>query len=188
MSPRNAFIELTKHCNLACVHCYVVDNTHRNELSTDEVKRLLDDLAREGFLFLTLTGGEVLLRRDFFELAWHAKRLRFAVTVFTNGTLVTDEIADQFAELSPYLFEISLHGATPETCDAATAVDGSYAQILAGVRRLRARGLPVRLKANVLDINTGDVHRVARLAKELGVSFSSSIRPSFRAFPASRMR
>lgn len=173
LTPKCAFFELTKHCNLNCVHCYVVDNTHRNELTTEEACRLLDALAEEAFFLVVFSGGEVLLRRDFFDIAEHAKRLRFAVSVFTNGTLITEEAADRFARLRPFSVEVSLHGVTPETGDAVTAVAGSYEQILQGVRRLRARGVRVILKANALDLNVQEVGLMRRLAGELGVLFKT---------------
>lgn len=184
--PRGVFFELTKHCNLNCVHCYVVDNSHRNELSTDEVKRLLDDLAAEGFLFLQFTGGEVLLRKDFFALAAYAKTLRFATTIFTTGTLVTETVADRLAALRPYSVEISLHGVSPETCDAVTQVAGSYARILQGVRLLQARGVRVILKANVLDLNVHEIQHVRRLAQTLGVAFRSFDPAIFPRFSGDR--
>ncbi len=186
MSLKSAFLELTKHCNLNCVHCYVVDNTHRNELTTEEVKRFLDELAAEGFLLLQLTGGEVLLRKDFFELAQYAKQRRFNLTIFTNGTLITEAVADRFASLRPYRVEISLHGVTPETCDAVTAVAGSYEQILQGVRRLKARAVPVMLKANVLDLNVQEVTHVRRIARELGVGFRTFDPAIFPRFSGDR--
>lgn len=171
MNTKKVFLELTKHCNLNCVHCYVVDNAHRHELTTDEIKRLLDDLAQEGFLVVTFTGGEVLLRKDFFEIARYARARRFAVIVFTTGTLVTEEIADQFAALPCLSVEISLHGATPETCDAVTQVAGSYERILTGVRRLQARGVRVVLKGNILDLNASEAHQVGQIAQAMDIEF-----------------
>ena len=185
---KSVFLELTKHCNLNCVHCYVVDNTHRNELTTDEVKRILDELAAERFLFLALTGGEVLLRPDFFEITAHAQRRQFAITVFTNGTLITGDIADRLATLRCYAVEISLHGATPATCDAVTAVAGSYEQILRGIRLLKARGVRVALKANVLDMNIEEIRQIGHLAMALGVGFrgiDAEILPRFSGDVAS---
>jgi len=108
--------ELTCRCNLRCVMCYT-DCFNRpdkiqDELPTNEIIRIMDELAEAGCLELCLTGGEPLARQDFFEIYAHAKQKGFLVTIFTNGTLITDVIADRLAALPPHRIEISFHGLT----------------------------------------------------------------------------
>ena len=168
--PRSTLIELTKHCNLNCVHCYIVDNSARHELTTAEVIDILTQLADLGVLTVVLSGGEILLRRDWFELAQAATRLRFSVVLFTNGTLITPAIADQMASLKLQKVEISLHGTTESTVEAVTQVRGAYGRILQGIRLLRARGVHVCLKANLLKANFEEAVDMARQARALGCS------------------
>src|SRR3979490_3357652 len=79
--------DLTYRCNERCVHCYL-DHEDHGELSTREVEEVLDQLAEAGTLFLTFSGGELLLRKDFFPLLAHARRLRFDVKIKTNAILM----------------------------------------------------------------------------------------------------
>ena len=164
-------IELTYRCNLHCTHCYCPPGDRQAELTTDEVHRLLDDLAEMGTLFLLLTGGDPLLRKDFPELYRHAKQLGMLVTVFTNGTLIDDEICALWAEWPPSLVEISLYGLTRETYERVVAVSNSFDRCLAGIQRVLAAGHPVALKTPVTRENSHEIHAIGDFAKDLGVEF-----------------
>lgn len=174
--PLEGTLETTYRCNLACVHCYVnqpagdARETAR-ELPLERLLRLVDEIAEEGGLDLLLTGGEVLLRPDFPELYLHALRRGLRVTVFTNGTLVTERLAELFAEYHPLCVEISLYGVTRETYERVTRVPGSYDRCLAGIRRLHARGVPLKLKTMALAWNRHEVEGMRAFARELGVEF-----------------
>ena len=112
--PRSAFtasMDWTRRCNLRCRHCFVRD-TAGAELDTAGVRRVLDALADGGVLFLVVTGGEPLLRPDFRTLFEHAKRRGFVLTLFTNGGLIDQPLADFLADMPPRRIEITLYGAT----------------------------------------------------------------------------
>src|SRR2546425_495497 len=96
--PLSVHLDLTMRCNERCVHCYRLIE-RRPELTTDEVKALLDDLARAGTLYLTFSGGEIFLRKDLFELVEHARRLHFDVRLKSNALLVTPEKAARLRTL-----------------------------------------------------------------------------------------
>src|SRR5258706_12691882 len=85
--PLSVQIDLTYRCNERCVHCYL-DHDDHGEMSTSEIKNLLDELASAGVFFLTLSGGEILLRKDFFEILEYAPKLTFWVKLNTNAILV----------------------------------------------------------------------------------------------------
>src|SRR4051812_18041582 len=97
--PHSAMVELTWRCNLRCTHCYLPEGQRRksareaDELSTEELIRVFDEMAALGVLYLTLSGGEVFMRRDFLLLAAHARKRAFDVRVFTTGTIFTAESA-----------------------------------------------------------------------------------------------
>lgn len=174
--PLSASLELTERCNLNCVHCYInqpanSQSAKAREMSTDQVKGILNQLAQAGTLFLMLSGGEVLLRPDFAEIYLYAKRLGFIVTVFTNGTMITPEIADLLAKAPPQLIEITLSGASTVTFDAVTQVRGSFEHCLKGIRLLLERGLPLVLKTVLLTINQHELQEMKDLANELGVRY-----------------
>ena len=169
--PVSASIELTFRCNLHCTHCYCPTGKRSEELSTAEIKAVFDELARMGTLFLLMTGGDPLLRKDFPELYRHAKELGLLITVFTNGTLIDDEIAALWEELPPYLVEISLYGLTREVYEQVVAVEGSYDRCLAGIQRVLAGGHPLALKCPVTRENAHEIPGIAQMAKDLGVDF-----------------
>jgi MoaA/NifB/PqqE/SkfB family radical SAM enzyme len=119
------------------VHCYVNKpagsrEERERELGLERLKQLVDEMVAEGTLFVLFTGGEVLVRRDFPELYLYARAKGLLVTIFTNGTLVTERIADLFAEHRPEKIEISLYGMTRETYDRVTRVPGSFDKCMDG--------------------------------------------------------
>lgn len=182
--PLSASIELTERCNLDCLHCYInqpanSQSARAREMSTEQVKDILDQLAQSGTLFLMLTGGEIFLRPDFEEIYLHAKRLGFIITLFTNGTLITPEVADMLAKVAPRSIEITLDGATPQTFEAVTQVKGSFEQCLRGIRLLTERGLALTVKTVFLTLNQHELQSIRDLAEELGVEhrYDSTIWP-----------
>lgn len=174
--PIEGTVETTFRCNLNCVHCYVNEPAGSSavaeqELPLERLKQLIDEIVAEGCLFVLFTGGEILVRPDFPELYLYARSRGLLVTVFTNGTLVTNRIADLFAEHTPETIEISLYGMTRETYEKVTRVPGSYEKCLAGIRRLVDRGLPVTLKTVALTWNQHEVEAMEAYARGLGLDF-----------------
>ena len=141
---------------------------------------MLDDLRRLGTLTVTLTGGEPLAHPQFFELAAAARQRAFLLRVFTNGTLVDESAADRLAALKPMAVELSLHGATAEVHDAATARRGSFAELWAAVDRLTARGAPVKLKTPLTRLNEHQLEAMVELvaARGLGHSIDPTMTPN----------
>jgi radical SAM protein with 4Fe4S-binding SPASM domain len=174
--PIEGTLETTFRCNLNCVHCYVNEpagdaEVRARELSTERLKRLIDEIAEAGCLNVLFTGGEVLVRPDFAELYLHAIHRGLLVTVFTNGTLVSDRVAELFDAYRPAAVEITLYGMTRETYEAVTRVPGSYDKCLAGIRRLVERGVPLKLKTMALTLNQHEVAAMQEFARGLGCEF-----------------
>ena len=166
--PFQASMELTHHCNLSCKHCYV-DIPPENELTTEEFKEVIDQLAEAGSMYLALTGGEVLTRPDFFDITFHAKEKGFEVMVLTNGTLVTPGIANKFRKLEPSFISMSLYGATHESHDGITGKPGSLAATIQAVKLLKSRDIMVILQTLLMDTNYHEADAMETLAAELGV-------------------
>jgi radical SAM protein with 4Fe4S-binding SPASM domain len=165
--PLHVLLELTYRCNVRCVHCYLAGQ--EREMTYDELLPVLDDLAAAGCLILTLSGGEVLLRADFFEIAEAAGARGFALRIFTNATIVTPRIADRIAALNPISVESSLLGGDAPTHDGVTLIDGSFEKTVRGVRLLTERGVRVKVKTTLMDANVAQAAQMERLAAELGV-------------------
>lgn len=166
--PYSVLWELTHTCNFRCVMCYN-EPLAEPELTTAECFDILEQLAGAGTLRLTLTGGEILARRDFFDIATLARRLGFALDLKTNGSLITPEVADRIAALAPVQVDISLLGATPETFDAVAGVPHSLARVLRGVGLLQERGVRVKLNTLLLALNVAERAAMIDLALQLGV-------------------
>ncbi|PYX51555.1 MAG: hypothetical protein DMG79_02820 [Acidobacteria bacterium] len=175
--PLQVSIEVTRRCPLECLHCYnnlpMSDMEAKGrELSKEEHFRMLDELVEMGCFWLLYTGGEIFARKDFLEIYTYAKKKGFLITLFTNGTLINEAIADYLAEWPPFSIEITLYGRTRETYEALTAISGSYDRCLRGIRQLKERGLPLKLKTVATSINKHEVLAMRQFAEqELGVEF-----------------
>jgi radical SAM protein with 4Fe4S-binding SPASM domain len=175
--PLQVSIEVTRRCPLECLHCYnnlpMGDmDAKRRELTKEEHFRVLDELVEMGCFWILYTGGEIFARKDFLEIYTYAKKKGFLITLFTNGTIINEQIADYLKEWPPFAIEITLYGRTRETYEALTAIPGSYDRCLRGIRLLKERGLPLKLKTVATSINKHEVMAMRRFAEEeLGVEF-----------------
>lgn len=183
--PYSGSLELTHRCNLSCRHCYQFP-PRGPEMETSEWEELLEQLAEAGCLFVSLTGGEPLLREDLPELLSRAAELDFVVTVQTNATLL-DKKAVRFMGGIPNLrVDVSLYGAAPSTHDYLTGVEGSFEATRRALDMLLSEGVPVLLKVTVGNFNVREVRDIATLARELGLEaiFSAMIFPRNDGDPA----
>lgn len=171
-------VELTYACNLHCVHCYTDPYNKpeliRKELDSSNLLLALDRLREEGFLWLCFTGGEIFMRKDFLQIYDHAYRQGFLISLFTNATLITDNLADHLKEFPPFSIEVTLYGATADTYEKVTQVKGSYAKCLQGLRLLTERSLPVKLKTSLMTLNAHELDAMQELANGFGLSFKWS--------------
>ena len=166
--PLSVQVDLTYRCNERCVHCYL-DHEDHGEMTTPEIKHLFDELAEAGVFFLIMSGGEILLRKDFFEILEYARALRFCVKLKTNAVLIRERQADRMRSLGVHSVQISIYSHRPEVHDAITKVPGSLKRSVDAIRFLKAQGLNVTI-ANVLMMqNMQDYPGVKALAGELGV-------------------
>lgn len=164
--------EITCRCNLHCVMCYTDcfnrPEKIRQELPTGEILRIMDELAEAGCLELCLTGGEPLTRPDFFQLYEYATRLGFLVTLFTNGTLITEPVADRLAALPPHRIEISLHGLTEDTFETITLGRGSFQRCRQAIAWLIERRIPLTLKTTAMTLNHQEILAIKQYVEGLG--------------------
>ena len=169
--PLSAHIDLTYRCNERCVHCYLDHHDH-GEMTTAEIKDLLDQMADAGVFYLTISGGEIMMRRDFFEILEHARFRTFCIKLKTNGILIRQQEADRIKTLGVESVQVSIYSHIPEVHDAITKLPGSLEQSIEAIRRLRAHGIQVTI-ANVLMVqNVNDFEGVRALANELGAKFT----------------
>ena len=169
--PLSVQVDVTYRCNERCVHCYL-DHNDYGEMTTAEIKDLLDQLAAAGVFFLVFSGGEVFLRRDFFELLEYARSLQFSVKVKTNAVMIRENEAERLAELGLDGVQVSVYSHRPEVHDGITKLPGSLKRTLAGARLLCERGVKVIFANVLMRQNTHDYPAVRSLALEMGAEFT----------------
>jgi radical SAM protein with 4Fe4S-binding SPASM domain len=166
--PLSVQVDLTYRCNERCVHCYL-DHDDHGEMTTAEIKHLLDEMADAGVFILTFSGGEIFLRKDFFELVEHARSLMFCVQLKTNAVLIREREAARLRDLAVESIQVSIYSHRPEVHDAITLVPGSLKRSLDAIRFLKSQGLKVKIANVLMRDNMQDYQGVRALAKELGV-------------------
>jgi len=169
-------LEITRHCNLQCKHCYSNSGTKREgELTYEEIKQLIDELAHTGVLNIVITGGEPLLHPHLFDILAQARSKPLSCMVFTNGTLITEEVVRQFKELGIVSVAISIDGATAETHNAFRGVK-SFNRAVQAIKMLKEAGIPIRANVSVHKSISDEIVDVLRLLKKWGID-EHSIHP-----------
>jgi MoaA/NifB/PqqE/SkfB family radical SAM enzyme len=176
--PIQGIFELTNRCNLSCRMCFVRQSTgdaaeRSKELPAAAWLELARQAVDSGMVFLLLTGGEVFLRPDFFHIYTPLTRMGLILTLFTNGTLITENRAARLAEAPPSRTEITLYGATAATYETITGVPGSYARCCAGIEALIRRRLPLCLKTTVTRQNVDELEAMRQMARNWGMPFKA---------------
>ncbi len=166
-------VNLTAHCNLKCLHCYITPSCKKYpvELSTDDFKRIFDEIADMGTLYLTMTGGEPLMRPDFKELYSYARRCGFILSLFSNATLINNDIISLLKDLPPRHVDISIYGATEEAYESITGVKGSYRRCLDGIELLLKNDIKVRLKTVLMKQNIADFDTLREMVADYDVPY-----------------
>lgn len=178
-------LDLTARCNNDCVHCYINRRAHDRqaqgkELTLDEIKNITVQAVDLGVLWVLLSGGEPLLRPDFFEIYTHIKTRGVFVSVFTNASLVTAEHIRLFKKYPPRQIEVSVYGITPEIHKSVTRKN-TFESTMAGIDRLLSAGLPITLKSTIMQANLPDFDKITDFCR------SKSGRP-FRFDPCLQLR
>ena len=169
--PLSVQLDVTYRCNERCVHCYL-DHDDHGEMTAAEIMDVLDQLAEAGVFFLCLSGGEVLMRMDFFRILEYARSLLFCVKVKTNAFMIREKQADRLRELGVQSVQVSIYSHRPEVHDAITKLPGSLKRSIAGMRLLRERGMKTVIANVLMGSNLNDYAGVKALAKELGAEYT----------------
>lgn len=179
--------ELTARCNFNCPMCYVhltteqLEKSGRKELSAEQWLKIAKDARDKGMIFVLLTGGEPLVRKDFFEIYRGMKELGLLISINSNGSMLRGEILEEFLKDPPFRFNISLYGGSNETYQNMCGIP-AYDRVKENIRALRAAGVQVSLNLSITPYNCGDLARIYEDAKELDVNVkaSSYMYPSVR--------
>ena len=164
-------LEITARCNNNCRHCYINlpagdKGAKQKELSLTLIKNIVEQAVSLGAFWCLITGGEPLLRNDFFEIYLYLKKKGLLVSVFTNATLITSEHIELFRKYPPRDIEVTVYGVTEETYERVTRVPGSYDAFTRGLNRLLKNGIKVRFKAMALRANVNELSEIAQFCRE----------------------
>ena len=182
LRPTTAQIYVENRCNLKCEHCYETEHSHpgyRYALSVADYSKIFAELADLGVMYLTITGGEIFLRKDIFDILSIAKKHRFSTCLFTSGTLIDERKADRIANLSVESVEISLYSHQPEVHDSFTQIPGSHERSLNALRLLNERGVRTKIKSNLMTFNVDFIDELIEMARSVGAdySFDPTVKP-----------
>src|SRR5579863_5598637 len=168
--PRLIFWELTKGCNLRCIHCRAsaTELSSPDDLSTDTAKEIIDQIAEVSNPILVLSGGEPLYRKDIFELARYGTAKGLRVALATNGTLVTKAVAQKIVDSGVKRVAISLDGADAATHDTFRGIPGAFDAAITGFRNLKDFGMSVQINTTIARHNAHQLPQVLQLAKSIG--------------------
>jgi len=167
----NVSFETTRKCNLRCKHCYS-DSGNRldDELTVEEIKQLIDQLANMGVLAITFTGGEPLMHPHIFELMEYAKKKPLTLLLFTNATLITPEVVEKLKELQVYKVNVSIDGPDSKTHDQFRGVKGAFVKTIRGVNLLQKAGIIVQASISVTKVNYTKIKETLCLINNLGIT------------------
>ncbi|MGD9157268.1 MAG: heme b synthase [Desulfobacteraceae bacterium] len=168
--PRLVAWEVTRSCNLNCVHCRASSEkgSYEGELGTEKAKQILDEIILTGNPIIILTGGEPLLRNDIFELAEYGTCLGLRMVMATNGTLLTPELVEKMKESGIKRVSISLDGKNAEKHDAFRKVEGAFDASLKGISLLKEASVEFQINTTVTRHNADDVDKILKMAVDLG--------------------
>jgi radical SAM protein with 4Fe4S-binding SPASM domain len=168
--PRLIFWEVTKGCNLRCIHCRATatELSSPTDLPTARALDIINQIAEVSNPILVLSGGEPLYRSDIFQLARYAGDKGLRVALATNGTLVTKEVARMIADSAIKRVSISLDGADAATHDTFRGIPGAFEAALYGFRNLKQVGMSVQINTTIARHNAEQLPRVLELAKSVG--------------------
>ncbi|HBC91587.1 MAG TPA: hypothetical protein DCZ10_01425 [Pelotomaculum sp.] len=176
-------LHLTRRCNMSCLHCLVDGGLEeQGELSTGEWLEVVSQLPQLQITCVTLSGGEPLMRRDFFRLAGAIDARHIPMIICTNGTMINGTTVSLLKELNIKEIQVSLDGASPGTNDAIRG-PGSFTAAIRAIRLLKQAGIRTSIAATLSGMNIHEYKDIFRLALELGVDgfFSSEILMTGRA-------
>lgn len=186
--PYSGSFELTSRCNLDCKMCYIHRRANdreviKKEWTTQQWKELAVECQKAGMLNLLLTGGEPLLRKDFFEIFEFTKKLGMMVSINSNGTCIDDKTVKYFANNPPTRINITLYGSSQETYGLLCGDESAYEKVVRNIVALKEAGVLVKLNYSVTPYNFQDMENAYLFAKEkkLPIQFATYMFPPMRA-------
>lgn len=169
-APLAAIWEITKRCNLRCKHCFSNSGSPEfDELTTNEIKQIIDLLANNKIFYINFTGGEPLLQPDIIEILTYASHKKISLSLSTNGFLLTKRIAELLQETNVLQVQISIDGIN-DLHDSFRGVCGSFQRALKAIKLLRDVGIEVAVSTTINKTNIDQISKIIDLAWDAGAS------------------
>lgn len=167
-------IELLPLCNMDCKMCFAKMTREQMEAHSpmhtwEEWVEIARQASAAGTIFMLLTGGEPFMYPDFKKLYLELKKMGFILSINTNGTLITDEIADWLAESPPRRLNITLYGASDETYDTLCGNPHGFTHVMKAVERLKQRNIAIKFNCSLTPYNIRDLDRIYRISQKLDI-------------------
>ncbi len=164
--------EVTRSCNLACGHCRASAERgpYEGELDTERCKQLLDEIAAVGKPVIILTGGEPLLRPDICEIAAYGDGKGLRMVLATNGTLMTEEVAENLIRAGIKRVSVSIDGPDAESHDAFRGVPGAFTGAMAGIEAMKRAGLEFQINTTITKANLSRIREIHDMAHNIGAA------------------
>jgi Predicted Fe-S oxidoreductases len=189
--PLTGAFELTSRCNFNCKMCFVNHSIYdrdalSGELTADEIIGLAGEARDAGVLYLVLTGGEALVRKDFKIIYKEIAQMGFSLRLLTNCSLVDRETADFFASYAPAGVSTTIYGASPETYKRITGSAAGFEHTLQGIDMLLARGVEVEIKLTVIQDNYGEFWEIMKIINRFEEKYKKPIKFAFTDYISPR--
>lgn len=166
--PISVLVEVCYTCNESCVHCCLGDHSTHG-MTLDQYRSLFDQMVLAGTFYVILTGGEPFTRPDFMEIVRAARKRRLSVTIFTNGTLLTQQQIIDLRTLYVDEVHVSIYSADAGVHDSITKVPGSFDRSILAIQRMLAVGITVRIKCPLMRVAADGLSDIQQLASDLGI-------------------
>ena len=171
-------MELTYKCPLHCLHCYTdcYNNARytKKELTARKIKNIIDKLYNAGCTWLTFTGGDPLIRKDFAEIYNYAKDKGFIVSFLTSLAALKSNVLDLIIKKPPFSIEMTLNGATEKTYENISQIKGSFSKVMANIDKILNAGLPLKIKTLISKNNIHEIEKIKAFVESKGLNFEPS--------------
>ena len=166
--PLRVMFELTYRCNFKCKHCYVpISYRKKGELKTKEVFSILEELRDIGCFYLGFTGGEPFIRKDIIDILRYAKKKDFELIIYSNGSLINEEIAQELQRLRPNKVDIPIPAMSKHAFEQVTRIPSSHKRVFSAINLLHKRGVNLGFKTCVLKENESEIKNIQDFAHSL---------------------
>ncbi|MBN1871951.1 MAG: radical SAM protein [Candidatus Omnitrophica bacterium] len=171
-TPLVGQFELTHRCNVRCRHCYIPHDSKVGEITSAQWYRIFDEVHEQGCLWVCLTGGEPLIRKDFQDIYAYAYKKGFFIVLYTNGTLLDRETAKYLSKSPPFYVGMTVNSVRKETYESINQTPGSFQKAMASIDLMREYDIPFKLRVNLMTLNIDELGEMREFFEKIKAEYS----------------